>query len=789
MQEKLKELAGRHIIIKLKGEAKARADLGFDEVRTSGELAITLLGHDMIRGVSVDRLGLASSGIRSRRGDSGMITLLGDHANAAVRYDDQSVQIDMEVLGRVHYELLDLLADKAGESYCYHLPEFEPVSTRVQLTLADGGKTLRVRELSLRMVGAGDGPGAIRELMLDLTGPEVIVTDPPGGNVQNYANSPYDPCDQVNRRLLRCRPVFFRSSATDPNPTGFTSAAQFATAQTVWDKGCIDIDILAEHEVTDATLKTSSDLTAIRAAFTDPATDIIEVYFVDNLLTATGGGNAGAIGTAACKVVLAEPSAGNPVLLAHELGHVLGLLHPPGTGSELGTVMQPTGSASNPGTEFVTHPMVLNIANPVLDTLTTVCCLSHDTGDHYIRDFPADAGQEPSDPLPAGMTRYSMSNVWNRRTNTPGTWSPTTGPAHESPYRFENDGVTPAQNYFYARVEQLNNFGVITPQVKYYLKTPGSGSGTALNSLGTAPVAVGLVVGNERDAVLQWTVPSGTPNHSCCFAVVYTDAEPEGNPTTLSWSQFEDMCRQDNDWAQRNLDVLDIDPSNSGNVWEAPTWIIELPERAEIRESELVLTAALTGEILESAVIEIPGGERIELKPGVARRFKTGIVLRPGQRLPVFLKGRFRDGAKIGSAADILVDPAIGKANVVGFGTRFQVTDNKRAKRMWLDRTIAAVVDIAERVNDEAWFQLGHELRELAGDRVPHLHALAEKLVGSDAVRSAVEGMAGWPAAEAFALKTQVEALFEAMDRGDHDAFLVECWALMSRGHQAVDIS
>ena len=617
---------------------------------------------------------MAASGIQTRHGDSGTLTLLGDRANAAVHDKDKAATIDVEILGRLHYELLDQFSDKEEERYCYHLPEFESVSTRIQVALAEEGEGVRVRSAELRMISAEDGLGAIRELRLELADLDVIITQPQGGNVQNHANSPYDPCDEVNRRRLRCRPVVFQSSAADPSPTGFTSAAQFGTAQTIWDKGCIDIEILDEEVVIDATLKTSSDLTAIRAAFTDTDPDIIEVYFVDNLLPATGGGNAGAIGTAACKVVIAEPNAGNPVLLAHELGHVLGLLHPPGSGSEPGTVMQPTGSASNPGTEFVTHPMVLNIANPVLDTLTTVCCLSHDTGDHYIRDFPVDAGQEPSDPLPAGMTRYSMSNVWNRRSNTPGGWSSSTGPEHESPYRFQSDGVTPAQNYFYARVEQLNNFVVTNAQVKYYLKTPGSGSGTALNNLGTAAVASGLAVGNERDAVLPWTVPSGTPNHSCCFAVVFTDAEPEGDPTSLTWAQFEDMCRQDNDWAQRNLDVLDIDPSNSGNVWEAPPWVIELPERVELSKTDLVLTVVMDGKTLEHAVIEIPGGEPMELEPGKPSQYSSGITLKPGQRVPVFLKVRFGDGVPLDAATDILVDPQIGDVDLVGFGTRFRVT-------------------------------------------------------------------------------------------------------------------
>src|SRR5204863_2553771 len=96
----------------------------------------------------------------------------------------------------------------------------------------------------------------------------------------------------------------------------------------------------------------------------------------------------------------------------------------------------------------VTFFMTSNIATPVLLTELAQCCLTHDKGDHYMRDFPVDVGAEPSDPLPAGMTRYSMSNIWNRLTDTPGVFSALTGPEHESPFRFNPD-MTPKTNFLF----------------------------------------------------------------------------------------------------------------------------------------------------------------------------------------------------------------------------------------------------------------------------------------------------------------------------------------------------
>ena len=104
---------------------------------------------------------------------------------------------------------------------------------------------------------------------------------------------------------------------------------------------------------------------------------------------------------------------------------------------------------------------------------------------------------------------------------------------------------------------------------------------------------------------------------------------------------------------------------------------------------------------------------------------------------------------------------------------------------MWLDRTIAAAVDISERVNEEAWFQLAHDLRALAGDRVPHLHALAEKLLGSDALREVAKQTVEWPESSAFDLLAQVESLLKATEHRDLNGVLSATWGLMGRAHQA----
>jgi len=487
----------------------------------------------------------------------------------------------------------------------------------------------------------------------------------------------------------------------------------------VWNKGCIDINIRPTVFIDDPTLKTSSDLTAIRAAFTDADPNVIEVFFVQNVLTAVGGGQAGAIGVASCKPVIAEPNGGNPVLVSHELGHVLNLLHPGlGSNSDPGTVMQPTGSAMIAGTNLVTHNMCISIANPVLATTVTACCFSHDKGDHFIRDFPTDAGSEPSDPLPAGMTRYSMSNVWNRLSATPGTFSAAIGPEHESPYRFNAD-MTPKTNFLFATVEQRQALKVRSAVMKFSLKTPGSGGGGAnLTYLGQVNVPDALALGVPQTIQLQWTVPAGAPSHSCVFGVVTSPAEPDGDQSGLNWAQFEDLAHQDNDWAQRNLDIENVSSSNtddSSNTVESAPWVIRLPKKIRTVDLGLEIDArAAAGLLMVEA--EIPNVGRWKITPGKTLNIRTKISNQTGI-VVVVLHARLPSRCPLKQRFTVLVNPRLGKTALVGFGTTFLVTSRRVVVDQLLDRTLAAFTDLGVAIDNGAACSLERQARKLFRDR------------------------------------------------------------------------
>jgi len=533
---------------------------GIKESTLKGEIIYQI--HDDAtekRKIVIERCVLILNSVSIGEFETGTISVIGKKGVTSTTFENETFSSEIILESDLHFPLLDIDKKITG---CYYMPKM--IEYRVHISSSFPKKLNKTIKNSTKisLICEADKGELFKEATFTIDSPIVDISI----NTNNTHNC--HPDLVVNKRKLKIQPVGFKTSSTDINPSGSSSSAQLTVAQTIWNKCCIEFDINPIHYVTNSSLKTSSNIANISNSYTHPDVDTIEIFFVDNLLTAVGGGTAQAIGVASQKLVIAEPNSGNPVLVAHELGHALGLLHP--NSSDPGSVMQPTGSASNPGTELVSHFMCQNISQPALETLTTTCCLSHDIGDHFIKDFPEDIGIEPSTPLPAGRTRYSMSNVWNRNSNAPGSFG-FDGPEHEEPYRFQNDGVTPFTNFLFAQVEQRGIMQVRDAKVRFYVKHPGSGGGSSnITFLGETNVPNSL----PANVSIPWTLPSGTPSHSCVFSVVTSPSEPHYEPTTLTWQQLELKARDDNDWAQRNLNIVNVSPFNSGNIWLRPITIL-----------------------------------------------------------------------------------------------------------------------------------------------------------------------------------------------------------------------
>jgi hypothetical protein len=147
-----------------------------------------------------------------------------------------------------------------------------------------------------------------------------------------------------NARSVDLQPVVFRDNAADPSPTGGSWSRRFSPSNTIWGKLGVTFTSATPVTIDNATLKVAggsrAERDSIRATHTDASK--VCVFLTDNDLADAGGGGTVGGGAAGAKVALSDRGTSN-TLLAHELGHALGLGHPPG-GGDTNTIMEPTGS-------------------------------------------------------------------------------------------------------------------------------------------------------------------------------------------------------------------------------------------------------------------------------------------------------------------------------------------------------------------------------------------------------------------------------------------------------------
>lgn len=144
-------------------------------------------------------------------------------------------------------------------------------------------------------------------------------------------------------RDVALQPVFFRSSATDISPTGTSWPTRFAAANRIWGKLGVTFTAASPTVLTDASNKTAGasdqEIIGVMGLATGAG---VEIFVVDNAIAHQGGAATANAGSAAAQSVISDGGTSD-TLLAHELGHVLGLGHPP-AGADANTIMQPTGS-------------------------------------------------------------------------------------------------------------------------------------------------------------------------------------------------------------------------------------------------------------------------------------------------------------------------------------------------------------------------------------------------------------------------------------------------------------
>ena len=353
--------------------------------------------------VHLSRLNLASAGVPTAEGESGVISISLAESSVPLEYQPRTGEFSGEVEALFHYELIDRLLGFKKQECRGECDLFEPYTERLSgkftgkfaesLEPREEGRTRVEGELVLQLNESV--LGRIREIYVHI----VVVID----------WSLFEPTD-----YLRIQPVFIGSGPSDPTASGAAFSTLMNYSHDMWnrcgDERCIKFVVNEPIYVNNNAYKVldnSSEAAALRAEVN--IADAVEVFVAKEMSTSLacswGGGACFSSGTASAKIVSCDqqmavpcpcPSACtsycpcgsclcgaiNPYHLAHELGHALNLPHPSGASSTstVSSIMEPSGfCCDNPNAQSGKN--CRNAANSLLFSSLSICSGTLDISD------------------------------------------------------------------------------------------------------------------------------------------------------------------------------------------------------------------------------------------------------------------------------------------------------------------------------------------------------------------------------------------------------------------------
>jgi hypothetical protein len=272
----------------------------------------------------------------------------------------------------LQYGLIDQLVGLKRASTDHWISLEERVSGGVRgrwLPSSTGGSTFS-GAIRLKLVSAV--LGVVRQIDLDLAPQPIELLPPPCGGAFGY-------------RALPIQPVLFRFGPDDVWPTGSSMRTLVEQAETIWNKGCVTLEVRRPRYINDGDHKIIDDEFEEMEVFDlVDVPDAVEVYFVRSSLLGSVTWDTGAL----AKIIVTDDAlAENPPsqnVLAHELGHAMRLCHPVDgecgnqmTRGSPGTVMEPSGpGADNP--ELQSLDNCRNARNSLFIWRRLACCFQTD---------------------------------------------------------------------------------------------------------------------------------------------------------------------------------------------------------------------------------------------------------------------------------------------------------------------------------------------------------------------------------------------------------------------------
>lgn len=455
----------------------------------------------------------------------------------------------------------------------------------------------------------------------------------------------------------------------------------------------------------------------------------IDVYLVEQLTARPGGGVTHACGTNGAYVLLEMGKArNNKYLLAHELGHVLGLHHPgrsadcsefrEGSFCSIMVPDKPNSSRNTVNNLAVIETPSYPLTPPVFQTLSSGGWATDIVRGyfHIIRDYPYDTG-DPEPPIPESpiVNWWSYSDVWNSPkppkagqnqdrlySDNTNMFQPNHSPVHDNP---QYSGPLSLPNRMYVQLHGCEN--LVSPvNVYLYLAVPGLSSQplSPLNAIAGPHIVFSSAdlpstlptPGTPKNKKVDWAVPAGFPSHSCVFAVAKSANEPipaalntiVNTPTIFNFYDLAALRNPINDVAQRNLDIQNAPKFASQSLKTLLPWVEMSHDPAGLEGAWLEIDTSRAPEHeLESLILEINGQEIDEIIIGEPWRKSVSEVLQNEKRLIIRLRAILPPGIPEGTTFPIDLqffvnndnEPVTGYRHIIRLGllseTVFQVLD------------------------------------------------------------------------------------------------------------------
>lgn len=267
-----------------------------------------------LAGLDLEWLNLRGLSTRVGEVETGEIGLVTSKGGASFTNRENSWEVEAAFSSQVLYaKIIDELGlTQRGDIFN---PETETFTGSIRLQCRE---QLRGRDMAALLIEAGSlevsyvagGLGRLEALSFSLQGFSLRLTAYP-------------------LRALTLRPVFVHDGSTaqkDQIRAAWNS--QISTAKTFWRRCCVVLDDRIPFSIADGARATETTVNGIGLALSNREVDSVEVFVVAGPVDNGGGQTKCGGQTQAESAISAEKSQSSPFLLTHEIGHVLGGVHP-----------------------------------------------------------------------------------------------------------------------------------------------------------------------------------------------------------------------------------------------------------------------------------------------------------------------------------------------------------------------------------------------------------------------------------------------------------------------------